>query len=339
MPPEEIYTQQDQATSSAQKSPAFSSGANAADVLTTDRMIVRTGNIALVVDNVSVTIDRIAQIARDLQGYVVSSNAWKDNDKLVGSITIRVPSTQFDSTMRTLHGMAVDVTNENSTSQDVTEEYTDLDAKLRNLEASEQQLLKLLDKAEKVEDILAIQRALTNTRGQIEQTKGRMQYLERTSTTSLISVSLTESKIDVTLYASQTRVKERQGAIQFYAQISGGFPPYSYQWDFGDDSTSTEANPSHSYKTKGTFTVSLTATDDRGNTDTSTRTDYIVVLPGWSPGSVASSAANALGVFFRGLVNALIWLGIWSPVWIIIGGIAYGIYYWRRRPRGRVKLQ
>jgi len=74
--------------------------------------------------------------------------------------------------------------------------FVDLTAKLKNLEATEQQLLKIMEKAEKVEDILAIQRELTNTRQQIEQTKGRMQYLEQTSATSLIEVSLEQSKLD-----------------------------------------------------------------------------------------------------------------------------------------------
>ena len=71
--------------------------------------------------------------------------------------------------------------SESTTGQDVTEQYTDLDSQLRNLEASEAQLLELMKQAGTVEEILKVQQELTNTRGQIEQIKGQMQYLEQSS--------------------------------------------------------------------------------------------------------------------------------------------------------------
>jgi len=71
-------------------------------------------------------------------------------------------------------------------------------------------------------------------------------------------------------------------------------------------------------------------TDDKGNTDTETRKDYITVLPGWSAGSVASSAWNGLVTFGHALADIFIWLGIFGPVWIVIGGLVYW-FWWRRR--------
>jgi hypothetical protein len=79
--------------------------------------------------------------------------------------------------------------------------------------------------------------------------------------------------------------------------------------------------------------VSLTVTDDRGNTETETREDYITVLPGWQPGNVVSGAWSALVGFGRGLVNVLIYLGIFSPVWLAIGAVAYLVYRRRRKER------
>ncbi len=294
----------------------------------TERMIVRTGDISLVVTDVPVVIDQITVMAKGFEGYVVSSNVWKANERLVGTITIRVPAGSFDAAMKALRGLAVEVNSETSSSQDVTEEYTDLSAKLRNLEATEAQLLKILEKAEKVEEILNVQRELSNTRGQIEQTKARMQYLERTSATSLITVHLSQSGLSVQSYASNARLKVREPA-RFYAQISGGFAPYSYEWAFGDGTTSTDEAPTHAYKASGTYTISLTVTDDRGNKETETRTDYITVIPGWSAGNIASSAWNGLITFGQVLMNIIIWVGIFSPVWIVIGGIVW----WRLRRR------
>lgn len=290
------------------------------------RMIVRTAEIALVVNDVAIALDRVADLAENLGGYVVSSKRWKEEERLVGIITIRVPAEDFGDAMEALRGLAVDVTHEDTSAKDVTEEYIDLSAKLKNLEATEEQLLRLMEKAEKVEDILNIQRELSKTRGEIEQTKGRMQYLERTSATSLIRVQLNQAEIDATFSADKRRVDEG-GKIEFEGRVAGGFPPYSYEWDFGDGETSTSGYPIHAYKSTGSYTVSLKVTDDRGNTDIRTRDGYIVVRLGWSPGNIASAAWNGLVTFGHVLVNIFIWIGIFSPVWIVVGGILY----WRRR--------
>ncbi len=295
------------------------------------RMIVRTAEIALVVNDVATTLDRVADLAAGLGGYVVSSKQWKEEERLVGIITIRVPAEDFAGAMETLRGLAADVTHEETLAKDVTEEYVDLSAKLRNLEATEEQLLRLMEKAEKVEDILNIQRELSRTRGEIEQTKGRMQYLERTSATSLIRVQLNQAELEARLIVSKKRVKEGE-KVEFEGRVYGGFSPYSYEWDFGDGETSTSAYPVHAYKSAGSYTVSLKVTDDRGNSDTETRDDYIVVRPGWSAGNIASAAWSGLVTFGHVLANIFIWVGIFSPVWIIIGGLVYW-FWWRRRKR------
>jgi PKD repeat protein len=280
-----------------------------------DRMIVRSGDISLVVEDVSITIDQIAQLAEDLGGYVVSSKRWGQGKKTAGAITIRVPAEDFDSAMRAMRRLAVEVTSEGTSSKDVTEEYVDLTSKLGNLEATEAQLLKLMEKAETVEGILNVQKELSKTRGEIEQTKGRMQYLERTSATSLIRTNLEQAKLDAEFTASKTTAKERE-EIQFYSKVSGGFAPYSYEWDFGDGATSTGENPTHAYRAEGSYTVSLKVTDDRANTVSKPRDDYIAVLPGWSAGSVLDDAWSGLVTFSHAIGTAAIWLGIFCWLWI-----------------------
>jgi len=294
-------------------------------------MIVRTGNMQLVIEDVLDAIDRITRLAESMDGYVVSSSSWREGERLRGVITIRVPAESFDDAVRSLSEMAVEVRSQTTSSKDVTEEYVDLSAKLKNLEATEEQLLRIMEKAEKVEDILAVQKELSRTREEIERTKGRMQYLERTSETSLIEVQLEQSKLDVKLSASRRSVKEGED-VWFEAQVAGGFAPYSYEWDFGDGVTSTSERPRHAYRSPGDYTVSLTVTDDRGNTDADTREDYITVLPGWSAGNIARSAWNGLVTFGHVLADIFIWLGIFSPVWIVIGGLVYW-FWWRRRKR------
>ena len=107
-----------------------------------------------------------------------------------GSISIRIPDERFDQALAELRELAVRVKSENTSSQDVTQEYTDLQARLNNAEATEKQYLALLEKATDVQDILSIYQSLSQVRQEIEQIKGQMQYLERTSSMSLISVYL-----------------------------------------------------------------------------------------------------------------------------------------------------
>jgi len=158
--------------------------------VTEERMIVRNGEISLVVEDVVAARDEIAQLALKFNGYVVSSRISGEEQEMRGYISIRVPDDQFEPVLSELRELAVRVNSESTSSRDVTEEYIDLEARLKNAEATESQYLALLEKAREVEDILRIYDSLSRVRNDIEQLKGRMQYLERTSSMSLISVNL-----------------------------------------------------------------------------------------------------------------------------------------------------
>jgi len=155
-----------------------------------ERMIVRTGDMSMVVEDVVDARDSIARLAARLGGWVVSSQISGEEEEMRGWISIRVPDETFDQALAELRGLAVRVTSESTSSQDITEEYVDLQSRLKNAEATESQYLALLEKAVTVEDSLKVYQALTQIRYEIEQIKGRMQYLERTSAMSLISVNL-----------------------------------------------------------------------------------------------------------------------------------------------------
>jgi hypothetical protein len=182
-----------------------------------DRKIVRTGYLTLEVNDIDEALADIARVARELNGYVVSSNKQENKDTTYGSVSIRVPADRFDEAFDRLHKLAVKVPRESTESQDVTEEYTDLQAQLRNLEATEAQYLELLKKAETVEDTLKVYQALSDVRRQIEQIKGRIQYLERTSDMALIEVNLQKTKpIEGTAWSALETLKSAvRGLISF----------------------------------------------------------------------------------------------------------------------------
>jgi hypothetical protein len=161
--------------------------------LAEDRKIVKEGSITLEVEDIAETMDEVAEMADELNGYVVSSYKHEYEWGVSGHVSIRVPVEEFEEALVRLRQLAVAVPYETTTARDVTEEYVDLEAQLRNLQATEAQYLALLEKAENVEEMLKVQKELSSVRGQIEQIEGRMKYLEQTSETSLIEVTLQEA--------------------------------------------------------------------------------------------------------------------------------------------------
>lgn len=165
-------------------------GQTAAD---TEQKIVKTGVLDMLVADVSAAAARIGSLAVDRGGYIQSSSISEGGDGTYrGNVVVRVPVEKFESTMADLRGLATLVRNESSNGQDVTEQYTDLEAQLRNAKAQEETYLEVLKQARSVEDILKVQERLGSIRAQIESLQGRIQYLANTTSLSTISVSLSE---------------------------------------------------------------------------------------------------------------------------------------------------
>ena len=165
---------------------------NSADV--TDRMIIQTANIGLEVTDTQVAVDAIMAMVSGSGGYVSSSSLWYSDEDLRASLTLRVPAASLDSIMGSLRDLALRVENESTSGEDVTEEYVDIQAQLRNLEAAETELLELLSEAREsggdAEDVLAIYREITSIRSEIESLKGRQTYLEGMTALATIYVSV-----------------------------------------------------------------------------------------------------------------------------------------------------
>lgn len=160
-----------------------------------ERMVVFTGTMSLEVNDTEETVAKITDILKANQGYVASrSFARSGSGKLRGTITIRVPAASLDSVLTQIKALALRSLREDSKSEDVTQQYVDLDARRKNLEAYEVELTKLLDtvreKSGKAEDLLAVYNQLTEVRGQIEQIKGQQQYLENTSSLATFTLEL-----------------------------------------------------------------------------------------------------------------------------------------------------
>ncbi len=195
----------------AQRSAAPATSTTAASALpdtsaqVLDRMVIRTAQLTLEVPDIESALAQVRQIATRGGGIVSASNTRiervNEHDRMVADLTLQVRSDAADSTVSDLRALGK-VTTETSGSQDITEEYVDLSSNLRNLQASESAILKLMDKASQIQDVLALQRELTNVRGQIERIQGRKTYLERRSDMATITLALRLPPVDVVRPAS-----------------------------------------------------------------------------------------------------------------------------------------
>jgi hypothetical protein len=162
-----------------------------ANAASTERMVVRTASLDLIVPDTDRALADIQSLARELGGYVVSMEAYQYQEGRQATVTFRVPADALDTALERLRAMATTVRRESVSGQDVTDEYVDLESRLRHLQAKEKQLLEFLDRAEDTEAVLAVYEQLSQTQAEIEQVKGRMQYLQNQAALATVTVSLT----------------------------------------------------------------------------------------------------------------------------------------------------
>lgn len=165
-----------------------------------ERLVIRNANLSVVVEDPAASVEDISALANSMGGFVVTSNVFQTSfgDARLGepiqakqaNITIRVPSDRLDEALETIKNNAVEVRSQNVSGQDVTEEYTDLQSRLRNLEAAEEQLREIMATSTETEDTLQVLQELRQVRGEIEVIQGRIQYLEQSARLSSISVDL-----------------------------------------------------------------------------------------------------------------------------------------------------
>jgi hypothetical protein len=174
--------------------PAPADAAASADNDDSGRMIVRTADVSMIVADAEPAMQAIAALVTAAGGYVADSKAWREQEQMRGRISARIPAGKLDATLGEIKQLATRVERESIGGRDVTEEYSDLDAQLINLEATEKELRELLtevrQKTQKAEDVLKVYQELTKVRGEIERVKGRMQYLDNLAALATVNIEL-----------------------------------------------------------------------------------------------------------------------------------------------------
>lgn len=160
-----------------------------------ERLVIRNANLTLVVESPADSVAEISALAETMGGFVVSSNVYESTfDQGVratrASITVRIPAERLNEALSEIKAGAVEVRSENISGEDVTQEYTDLQSRLRNLEAAEEELREIMGSLTKAEDVLRVYESLRQVREEIEIIKGRMQYFEQSARLSAVTIEL-----------------------------------------------------------------------------------------------------------------------------------------------------
>ena len=160
-----------------------------------DRLVIQNADYTLVVVDPKAKMDQMSALAQSLGGFVVSSNlylttALNGNQVPEGAIVIRVPSNRLEEALTQVKADVVEIRNETRSGQDVTQEYVDLESRLKNLQAAEAQLTRIMEDANRTEDVMSVFNQLVYYREQIELVKGQMQYYEQSADFSAISARL-----------------------------------------------------------------------------------------------------------------------------------------------------
>lgn len=153
------------------------------------RLVIKNAELTVEVKDITAAQNQLQVNIGQLGGYIVSASVSGTDERQTSVVSFRVPSARFNDALTGLQGLAEKILSRNVGGSDVTEEYVDLESRVRNLEATQVRLLDLLNRADKVEDMLNINNVLTDVQGQIEQAKGRMQYLKQNSAMSTITVT------------------------------------------------------------------------------------------------------------------------------------------------------
>ena len=202
-----------------------------------NRLIVRIVDMTIEVDDVPGRMEDVSGIAVQRGGWVVSESRSSQH---VGSISVRVPSAQLDAAIRAISALGLEVLAISSTSQDVTEEYFDVQARISNLHVTRDSLRELLSREGELEDILEVQREITRVSEEIEILEGRKRYLEQTSATSLINVrlELAPGSMNADAGPDLQAVEGRPVAFRATFTEPQGIDAYVYWWEFGDGAVS-----------------------------------------------------------------------------------------------------
>lgn len=165
-----------------------------------DRMIIKTAYLTLVVGDVEKTFNDIMNIVEARKGFIQNSRNWERDEALYVNATLRIPAEDFTYTIDYISSLGK-VSDKQIGGQDVTEDFVDKESRLRNLQRQEDRYLEILSEAKTIDDILKLEKELSRIRGEIEVLTGQLASLEHKINYSTIDINIRQEKAAVEVSA------------------------------------------------------------------------------------------------------------------------------------------
>lgn len=160
-----------------------------------ERKVITNASMSLKVKSVRDTMEIIKASVSEFDGYVVNSDLNSPELGESGNISVRIPSDKLENAMERFGALAEKVVSENVSGSDITDSYLDIEERLTRLESTKARFEEILDSAVEVQDILRVQREIFNLQDQIDSYKGRLQYMDAASATTLINIYLSTDEL------------------------------------------------------------------------------------------------------------------------------------------------
>ncbi|MCB0490925.1 MAG: DUF4349 domain-containing protein [Cyclobacteriaceae bacterium] len=155
----------------------------------TERKLIKEGAMSFQCEDVVKTKAEVDKIIKELGAYSSSEGQDSYGQNLNYHQTIRVPAEKFDALIQGLEKLAVKVESKDINTRDVTEEFIDLETRLKTKKELETRYLEILKQARSVEDVLSVEREIGNVRSEIESMEGRLNYIKNKVSFSTLNVN------------------------------------------------------------------------------------------------------------------------------------------------------
>jgi hypothetical protein len=237
---------------------------------------------------------QVAALAYSVGGYVAYQATYNSS----ADVVIRVPAAEYPQALAKIEALGT-VVGLTSNSNDVSVQYTDLNATLESLQTEQGALLRLLNESTTINSTLAIESQLQGVNQQINEVESQILQTRTLISYSTIEVSISESASKAPLSLALTTTPksgESPLSVTFNAVVRGGVQPYVVNYNFGDATASQGQIVIHTYNNPGTYNVTVTATDQNGTAAQQSVTVRVTAAPGFSGFQGFASTVSALFV-------------------------------------------
>jgi predicted nucleic acid-binding Zn-ribbon protein len=154
-----------------------------------ERKLIKTGNLNFETQDLSKTKSTIEGLVKSFNGYIANDNEYKSYDRISNTISLRIPASKFDEFIIEISKGVEKFDSKNINISDVTEQFLDVEARLKTKKALESKYLEILKKTKSVREILDVERELGKLRADIESTEGRLKYLKNQTSFSTLNIT------------------------------------------------------------------------------------------------------------------------------------------------------